>query len=281
MKEKTKSTKRKNKTYRGDGDYIYLVWGDENIGDLWLHNLGVLKGYAFEMGILSKNIDIEIPDEFLDLNAELPASRFDHLTEFECREFFSIRTIYLIKASVARAILELTKNEPIDKLTPSVREQVDGIYRTYLLLDEMVGKIKGNRNPKKNRILDKFLMLQEMTLNGDPKNISPYIKNSQLYKNINSLKKNYPDEIELNKSDKKWNKSVKNITIDLQTLEENTMAKSNPTSMVNSHPGFANVQKKIEKSGYSKKEAGAILASSTRNASAKAKKANPKLKKVK
>ena len=47
------------------------------------------------------------------------------------------------------------------------------------------------------------------------------------------------------------------------------------------HPGFAKVQSKIEKEGYSKDAAGAILADSTRNASAKAKKANPKLKKVK
>ncbi len=47
------------------------------------------------------------------------------------------------------------------------------------------------------------------------------------------------------------------------------------------HPGFKTVQKKIEGEGYSKKAAGAILASSTRNASAKAKKRNPKLKKVK
>lgn len=45
---------------------------------------------------------------------------------------------------------------------------------------------------------------------------------------------------------------------------------------------FKSVQKKIEKKdGVSKKSAGAILASASRNASAKAKKANPKLKKVK
>lgn len=47
------------------------------------------------------------------------------------------------------------------------------------------------------------------------------------------------------------------------------------------HPGFKKVQKKIEGEGYSKEAAGAILASSTRKASAKAKKANPRLKKVK
>ena len=48
-----------------------------------------------------------------------------------------------------------------------------------------------------------------------------------------------------------------------------------------SHPGFAAVQSKIAGEGYSKKAAGAILANSTRKASSKAKKANPKLRKVK
>lgn len=48
------------------------------------------------------------------------------------------------------------------------------------------------------------------------------------------------------------------------------------------HPGFASVQSSIaKKEGISKKEAGAILASATRGASSKAKKANPNLKKVK
>ncbi len=47
------------------------------------------------------------------------------------------------------------------------------------------------------------------------------------------------------------------------------------------HPGFKAVQSSIEKEGYSKNAAGAILASKTRNASAKAKKANPRLKRVK
>lgn len=48
------------------------------------------------------------------------------------------------------------------------------------------------------------------------------------------------------------------------------------------HPGFKAVQSSIaEKSGVSKKAAGAILAASSRKASAKAKKANPRLNKVK
>lgn len=47
------------------------------------------------------------------------------------------------------------------------------------------------------------------------------------------------------------------------------------------HPGFSAVQKKIEKEGYSKQAAGAILASSTRKSSKKAKRKNKKLLKVK
>jgi hypothetical protein len=48
------------------------------------------------------------------------------------------------------------------------------------------------------------------------------------------------------------------------------------------HPGFKSVQAKIaSKEGVSKKAAGAILASATRNASAKAKAKNPNLKRVK
>jgi hypothetical protein len=49
-----------------------------------------------------------------------------------------------------------------------------------------------------------------------------------------------------------------------------------------SHPGFKAVENKIaKKEGISKERAGAILASASRNASAKAKKSNPSLKKVK
>jgi hypothetical protein len=52
--------------------------------------------------------------------------------------------------------------------------------------------------------------------------------------------------------------------------------------MAKKHPGFAAVQNKIaKKEGVSEKAAGAILASSTRHASAGAKKANPHLKRVK
>lgn len=48
------------------------------------------------------------------------------------------------------------------------------------------------------------------------------------------------------------------------------------------HPGFASVQKSIaRKQGVSMKAAGAILASSTRKASPAAKRANPRLKRVK
>ena len=47
------------------------------------------------------------------------------------------------------------------------------------------------------------------------------------------------------------------------------------------HPGFKSVQKSIQKEGYSKESAGAILASASRGARKAAKKANPKLAKVK
>lgn len=47
------------------------------------------------------------------------------------------------------------------------------------------------------------------------------------------------------------------------------------------HPGFKAVQAKIAKEGISRDRAGAILASATRHASAAAKRANPRLKRVK
>lgn len=48
------------------------------------------------------------------------------------------------------------------------------------------------------------------------------------------------------------------------------------------HPGFKAVQSKIARQrGISKDRAGAILAASTRRASASAKRKNPRLKKVK
>jgi hypothetical protein len=48
------------------------------------------------------------------------------------------------------------------------------------------------------------------------------------------------------------------------------------------HPGFKEEQKRImKKEGVSKESAGAILASAARKSSAKAKKENPALKKVK
>ena len=51
--------------------------------------------------------------------------------------------------------------------------------------------------------------------------------------------------------------------------------------MSKKHPGFGAVEKKIEKEGYNKESAGAILANATRKASKKAHKSNPKLNKVK
>lgn len=51
--------------------------------------------------------------------------------------------------------------------------------------------------------------------------------------------------------------------------------------MAKKHPGFKAAQEKIEKEGYSKKSAGAILANASRKVGKGAKKKNPKLKKVK
>ena len=60
-------------------------------------------------------------------------------------------------------------------------------------------------------------------------------------------------------------------------------AKSNPwENNDTAHPGFDAIQEKIaKKKGIPMANAGAILAASTRKASSAAKKANPKLKKVK
>jgi len=52
--------------------------------------------------------------------------------------------------------------------------------------------------------------------------------------------------------------------------------------MAKAHPGFKAVQSQIAKrQGVSAKRAGAILAAGTRRASASAKRANPRLKRVK
>lgn len=52
--------------------------------------------------------------------------------------------------------------------------------------------------------------------------------------------------------------------------------------MAKAHPGFKAVQKKISsQSGYGMERAGAILAASSRKASPAAKRANPRLKRVK
>ena len=51
--------------------------------------------------------------------------------------------------------------------------------------------------------------------------------------------------------------------------------------MAKKHAGFKKVQSKIEKEGYSKESAGAILASASRKASPAAKRYNPSLRKVK
>ncbi len=54
------------------------------------------------------------------------------------------------------------------------------------------------------------------------------------------------------------------------------------TKTTTKHPGFKKVAMSIaKKEGVSKEQASAMLASASRNASKKAKKANPKLKNVK
>jgi len=59
------------------------------------------------------------------------------------------------------------------------------------------------------------------------------------------------------------------------------MAKMRSVKKTKAHPGFKAVQKKIAGSkGVSMARAGAILASSTRKASAKAVRKNPRLKRV-
>lgn len=47
------------------------------------------------------------------------------------------------------------------------------------------------------------------------------------------------------------------------------------------HPGFKKVAAKVQKEGYTKEQAGAIVANASRKASTKAKAKNKKLKKVK
>lgn len=50
--------------------------------------------------------------------------------------------------------------------------------------------------------------------------------------------------------------------------------------MSKAHPGFAAVQAKIQREGYSKRAAGAILANASRHASKAAKRKNPRLNRV-
>lgn len=50
--------------------------------------------------------------------------------------------------------------------------------------------------------------------------------------------------------------------------------------MAKKHIGFKAAQSKVEKEGYSKQEAGAIIAHAARSASPAAKRANPRLNRV-
>ena len=85
------------------------------------------------------------------------------------------------------------------------------------------------------------------------------------------------------------NRAVKKTTAKKKTTpksktasyKEKYDAKRDKKKLGKAHPGFKKVAKSIaKKEGISEKAAGAILASSTRKASAAAKKANPRLKKV-
>jgi hypothetical protein len=82
---------------------------------------------------------------------------------------------------------------------------------------------------------------------------------------------------------KKMAKGGPVIAAPIQTrLGNKPMAGGNMAKGGSVHPGFKAVQAKIAaKQGLSKKVAGAILAAGTRKASAKAKAANPRLKRVK
>jgi hypothetical protein len=88
-------------------------------------------------------------------------------------------------------------------------------------------------------------------------------------------------------------KEATRVAVKQGELAKNTKRAAHPSDVLGkpkylkkkggqAHPGFKAVQAKIAaKSGVSKKAAGAILAASTRKASAKAKASNPRLKRVK
>lgn len=79
--------------------------------------------------------------------------------------------------------------------------------------------------------------------------------------------------------------SIEDENIELEESEDTSDDDSEGSDMgleeSKEHPGFEAVQKKIEGEGYSEKEAGAITASASRNASTTAKRANKRLKRVK
>ena len=71
-----------------------------------------------------------------------------------------------------------------------------------------------------------------------------------------------------------WHKLCKKVC-------KSKIANIKEKTMTTKHPGFKAVQQKIaRREGVSMKAAGAILASATRKASPAAKRANPKLRKV-
>ena len=114
-------------------------------------------------------------------------------------------------------------------------------------------------------------------------------KNSHIIE-TNSIKENYHPSyaeiigaLEINKlamcnaqSNYNRKQSYKQMLNNIKKLKSKHMKKTEK------HPGFAGVQKQVAKREHvSMASAGAIIAQAARNASAAAKKANPKLKKVK
>jgi len=140
--------------------------------------------------------------------------------------------------------------------------------------------IKKKKNPKTDKTgqyktygyADQQMLDQADAFSKDPRRNDPGFSPGSMYKR-RTLKGFLKGADTLKEADEVWRKDFK------KNLEYKTKGyKKGGTA----HPGFKAVQSKIAaKQGVSKKAAGAILAASTRKASAKAKAANPRLKRVK
>jgi hypothetical protein len=113
-----------------------------------------------------------------------------------------------------------------------------------------------------------------------PKTGAPYLTNAQKASQQAQTVYTPSPKSNMNRAPKKQNGGV--IASPIQTRLGNKPIAGGNMAKGGAHPGFKAVQAKIAaKQGLSKKAAGAILAASTRKASAKAKAANPRLKRVK